>query len=99
MTRNPSVRGKLCALCGKPSQSYCHIEHRGIGGDPQRKRTDGFPACGFDHSDATTCHGKVGQGLIDVWRDAGILWWRNRHDGYPMAARWQDTDADAVDAP
>ena len=39
--KNPSVSGRLCAICGRGASSFAHINHKGIGGDPTRLRTDG----------------------------------------------------------
>ena len=110
--KNPSVAGKSCAICGRPAQSFAHIVHRGMGGDPNGERTDGYPACGVDHSDARTCHGAQGQSLLTVERhDDGTLWYcpseryaatlRRRgvrcKAGLLSVALYADFDPDAVD--
>lgn len=111
---NPKVAGLPCAICGAPASSYSHVVHKGMGGDPQEDRTDGFPSCGVDHSDPKTCHGAMGQHLMAVWRDTdGLLRFRPDayyarvlrrrgvpcHEGGTHVARYEDKDMDAIDCP
>jgi len=84
-----------------------------MGGDPSGERTDGYPACGTDHSDATTCHGAQGQHLMAVERRGTGLWYcpseayakrlRQRgvqsRGGQWRPALYEHTDPDTVDAP
>lgn len=111
--KNPDVSGLLCSYCGVPCSSFSHRKHRGMGGDPQRKRTDGAAACGADHSDRCTCHGAQAHGHMKVKRDedgtlmfkpdefyAGVLHARGVRctAGEWNEARWEGAEPEALDA-
>ncbi len=112
MSRNPSVAGQICAICGRPAVSFCHIDHKGMGGDPTGIRADGFASCGRDHSDPTTCHGALGQHLLTAERRNGVLWYTpseayskvlRRRGVSCRAGQWRPAlhegqDPDAIDA-
>lgn len=111
--KNPTIKDKLCAIDGTKARSFCHFEHKGMGGDPTNQRTDGFPACGTDHH-GTSCHALYGQHHIRAWRDdidgkvhyipdeyaTHLLRRRGVHciPGKVNVAQYEDTDMDAIDA-
>ena len=73
----PSIESLCCPFCGRIATNRHHIVPKGMGGTSEAARIPTVTVCGMGN--ASGCHGKLHQNLLELDWDEDAGWWRYRY--------------------